>query len=71
MSDLATIQAMNNKAVEEHEQQVQKAQGFTLRELALLSLCLQFALSNIDALEEVADENIQGELEQLQARVDK
>jgi hypothetical protein len=43
---------------------------FNQRELALLSLCLQFALSNINDLEELADENIQCELEALKDKID-
>lgn len=44
---------------------------FNIRELALLSLCLQFALSNIYDLEEIADENLQDELELLKDKIDK
>jgi demethoxyubiquinone hydroxylase (CLK1/Coq7/Cat5 family) len=44
---------------------------FNQREIALLSLSLQFSLSNIDAIEEIADEHLQDELEQLKNKVDK
>ena len=39
------------------------------REIALLHQCVEFALSNIDHIEEITDEDVQGELEALRDRL--
>jgi hypothetical protein len=60
----------SNKGYLPHGLEKETYNEFNQREVALLSLCLQFALSNIDAIEELADENIKGELEDLKMHVD-
>ena len=42
---------------------------FNERELAMLDLCLEFSLSNIDVLEEIVNENIESELNTLKQKL--
>jgi len=44
---------------------------FSNREIALLHLCIDYCLANIEHLEEIADENIADELEQLKVKLER
>jgi hypothetical protein len=44
---------------------------FTVRELALIALCVGFGKSNIEELEEVADEDISQEIQALLDKIEK
>jgi hypothetical protein len=45
--------------------------SFSERQIALLSLCVGFALANTDDIEEVADEHIVDELRELEKLIEK